>query len=47
VQPVGFRGGPPEEIENIDERLEQYENHAAAIATSTQAQSVLNKLFQE
>jgi hypothetical protein len=47
VQPVGFRDGLPEEIENIDERLEQYENHAAAVAASTEAQSVLNKLFQE
>jgi len=47
VQPVGFRGGPLEEIENIDERLEQYEDHAAAVAASTQAQSVLNRLFKE
>ncbi len=47
AQPIGFRDGPPEDIENIDEHLEQYENHAAAIAASTQAQSVLNRLFKE
>jgi hypothetical protein len=47
VQPVGFRGGPPEDIENIDEHLEQYDDHAAAVATSAQAQSVLNSLFKE
>jgi hypothetical protein len=47
VQPVGFCGGPPENIENIDEHLEQYEDHTAAVAESTQAQSVLNMLFKE
>ena len=47
IQPVGFSGGPPEEIDDIDERLDQYEDHAAALAQSTNAQSVLNKLFEE
>ena len=43
-QPVGFAGGRPDEI---DERLEVYDDHAVALAESTNPQSVLNKLFEE
>ena len=47
VHPVGFPGGRPDEIDDINERLESYEDHAAALAESTNPQSVLNKLFEE
>ena len=46
-RPVGFAGGRPDEIDDIDERLEAYDDHAAALAESTNPQSVLNKLFEE
>jgi hypothetical protein len=46
-QLVGFIGGRPDEIDDIDERLEAYDDHAAALAESTNPQSVLNKLFEE
>lgn len=47
VQPVGFAGGRPDEIEDIEERMDAYDDHAAALADVTNPQSVLNKLFQE
>jgi hypothetical protein len=47
IQPVGFPNGHPDEIDDIDERLEAYDDHAAALAESTDPQSVLNKLFEE
>jgi len=46
-QPVGFAGGRPDEIDDIDERLEVYDDHAVALAESTNPQSVLNRLFEE
>ena len=46
-QPVGFVGGCPDEVDDIDERLEAYDDHAAALAEITNPQSVLNKLFEE
>jgi len=46
-QPIGFAGGRPDEIDDIDERLEVYDDHAVALAESTHPQSVLNKLFEE
>ena len=46
-RPVGFAGGRPDEIDDIDERLEAYDDHAVALAESTSPQSVLNKLFEE
>ena len=46
-RPVGFAGGRPDEIDDIDESLEAYDDHAAALAESTNPQSVLNKLFEE
>jgi tetrahydromethanopterin S-methyltransferase subunit G len=47
IQPVGFLDGHPDEIDDIDERLEAYDDHAAALAESTNPQSILNKLFEE
>ena len=46
-QPVGFAGGRPDKIDDIDERLEVYDDHAVALAESTNPQSVLNRLFDE
>ena len=46
-QPVGFVGGRPDEVDDIEERLEAYDDHAAALAEITNPQSVLNKLFEE
>jgi hypothetical protein len=45
--PVDFAGGPPEEIENINELVESYDDHATILAQSMDAQSVLNRLFDE
>ena len=47
VMPVGFASGPPEEIEDIDELLESYDDHTTVLAQSIDAQSVLNRLFDE
>ena len=46
-RPVGFAGGRPDEIDDIDERLVAYDDHVAALAESINPQSVLNKLFEE
>ena len=35
--PVGFTSGPPEEIEDIDELLQSYDDHATVLAQSTDA----------
>ena len=46
--PVGFaHGDHPEDVEDIDEQLERYNDHAAAISETTHAQSVLNTLFHD
>ena len=45
--PVGLVGGPLEEIEDIDELIESYDDHATILAQSTDAQSVLDRLFDE
>ena len=37
TMPVGFQGGPPEDIENIDDLLEGYEDHATTLAEITDA----------
>jgi len=46
-QLVGFAGGRPDEIDDIDERLEVYDDHAVALDESTNPQTILNKIFEE
>jgi hypothetical protein len=41
----GFRGGAPEDIEEIELILERLDGHSDAIAEITHPQSVLNRLF--
>jgi hypothetical protein len=44
-RPRGFRGGTPEDIEEIELILERLDGHDDAIAEITHPQSVLNRLF--
>jgi hypothetical protein len=41
----GFRGGTPEDIDEIELILERLDGHGDAIAEITHPQSVLNRLF--
>jgi hypothetical protein len=45
TRPRGFRGGAPEDIEEIEIILERLDGHDDAIAELTHPQSVLNRLF--
>jgi hypothetical protein len=45
TRPRGFRGGVPEDIEEIGLILERLDGHGDAIAKLTHPQSVLNRLF--
>jgi hypothetical protein len=45
TKPSGFRGGTPEDIEEIELILERLDGHGGAIAELTRPQSVLNRLF--
>jgi hypothetical protein len=45
TRPRGFRGGVPEDIEEIELILERLDGHDDAIAELTHPQSVLNRLF--
>jgi hypothetical protein len=45
VQPRGFQGGAPEDIDEIEVILERLDGHGDAIAELTHPQSVLNRLF--
>jgi hypothetical protein len=45
TRPRGFRGGAPEDFEEIELILERLEGHGHAIAEITHPQSVLNRLF--
>jgi hypothetical protein len=45
TRPRGFRGGAPEDIEEIELILERLDGHGDAIAEITHPQSVLNRLF--
>jgi hypothetical protein len=45
TSPRGFRGGAPEDIEEIELILERLNGHGDAIAELTHPQSVLNRLF--
>jgi hypothetical protein len=45
IQPHGFPGGAPEDIDEIEVILERLDGHGDAIAEITHPQSVLNRLF--
>jgi hypothetical protein len=45
TRPLGFPGGAPEDIEEIELILERLDGHGDAIAEITHPQSVLNRLF--
>jgi hypothetical protein len=45
IQPRGFQGGAPEDIDEIEVILERLDGHGNAIAELTHPQSVLNRLF--
>jgi hypothetical protein len=45
IQPRGFQGGVPEDIDEIEVILERLDGHGDAIAEITHPQSVLNRLF--
>jgi hypothetical protein len=45
IQPRGFQGGAPEDIDEIEVILERLDGHGDAIAKLTHPQSVLNRLF--
>jgi hypothetical protein len=45
IQPRGFQGGAPEDIDEIEVILEGLDGHGDTIAELTHPQSVLNRLF--
>jgi hypothetical protein len=45
IQPRGFQGGAPEDLDKIEVILERLDGHGNAIAELTHPQSVLNRLF--
>jgi hypothetical protein len=45
MQPRGFQGGTPEDIDDIEVILERLDGHGDATADSIHPQSVLNRLF--
>jgi hypothetical protein len=45
IQPCGFQGGAPEDIDEIEVILERLDGHGDAIAELTHPLSVLNRLF--
>jgi hypothetical protein len=45
IQPRGFQGGAPEDVDEIKVILERLDGHNDAIADTIHPQSVLNRLF--
>jgi hypothetical protein len=45
IQPRGFQGGAPEDIDEIEVILERLNGHGDAIPDTIHPQSVLNRLF--
>jgi hypothetical protein len=45
IQPRGFQGGTPEDIDEIEVILERLDGHGDAIAELTHPQTVLNRIF--
>jgi hypothetical protein len=46
IQPHSFRGGAPEDLDEIEVILERLDGHGDAIAELTHPQFVLNRLFE-
>ena len=47
VQPVGFPGDDPADDPDLHDLIDNYEEHANAIAEFTSSDHVLNKLFHD
>jgi hypothetical protein len=45
IQPRGFQGGAPKDVDEIEVILERLDSHGDAIADIIHPQSVLNRLF--
>jgi hypothetical protein len=45
IQPRGFQGGEPEDLDEIEVILERLDGHGDAIVELTHPQSMLNRLF--
>jgi hypothetical protein len=45
IQPCGFQGGAPEDVDEIEVILESLDGHGDAVADTIHPQSVLNRLF--
>jgi hypothetical protein len=45
MQPCGFQGGAPEDVDEIEVILERLDGHGDAISDTIHPQSVLNRLF--
>jgi hypothetical protein len=45
IQPRGFQGGAPEDVDEIEVTLERLDGHGDAIADTIHPQSVLNRLY--
>jgi hypothetical protein len=45
IQPRGFQGGAPEDVDEIEVILERLDGHGDAIADTIHPQSMLNRLF--
>jgi hypothetical protein len=45
TRPLGFDGGVPEDLDDIEATVERLDGHGTAIADSIHPQSVLNRLF--
>jgi hypothetical protein len=45
IQPRGFQGGAPEDVDEIEVILEHLDGHGDAIADTIRPRSVLNQLF--
>jgi hypothetical protein len=45
IQPRGFQGGAPEDVDEIEVILERIDGHGGAIADTIHPQSMLNRIF--
>jgi hypothetical protein len=45
IQPRGFQGGAPEDVDEMEVILERLDGHGDAVADTIHPQSVLNMLF--
>jgi hypothetical protein len=45
IQPRGFQGGTPDDVDEIEVILERLDGHGDAVADTIHPQSVLNRLF--